>query len=521
MSSPERIPTVDPDRPRRRMGIKNLTPGLVERGKIKIGQKGAMRTSGQGNQFQPPQKLDHFLITTMERGQDGNFLRDEAIHRQLGDKPREIPVVLIYDDIDLNFQTRYAAYKGRSLWCSGDGEVARRMIQPGDPRNGKAPEFKEGACPCHRQDPTYTGPDKCKINGTLSVMIRGAEAIGGVWKLRTTSYNTVVGILSSLALIKRITGGPLAGIPLTLTLTPKAVADPIRGSQQTVYVVGIEYRGAMEALQNTGHELMLSRATHNLRIEHIEDEARQLISHSPANYAAPDSVDDEVEEFYPEAVQGEVVQANADGFTTEPPIAANDNRQQGGGADALNAAAQAAPAPKAESVAEAAEKPDEPAGDTTRVAGRLTYWINEETGEYREIQKGEVIPTKGRPLARRTMKPLSARARFPTIKSIRQHRNRTAIRGKAPALLKCFNRSKERNCGMDAANDNDVYLTPAELSARFKGRISVRTLANWRCLGHGPRYTKVGGSILYPLAEVEAWEASRTVNSTSGYKRAC
>lgn len=74
---------------------------------------------------------------------------------------------------------------------------------------------------------------------------------------------------------------------------------------------------------------------------------------------------------------------------------------------------------------------------------------------------------------------------------------------------------------MDAANDNDVYLTPAELSARFKGRISVRTLANWRCLGHGPRYTKVGGSILYPLAEVEAWEASRTVNSTSGYKRAC
>lgn len=35
---------------------------------------------------------------------------------------------------------------------------------------------------------------------------------------------------------------------------------------------------------------------------------------------------------------------------------------------------------------------------------------------------------------------------------------------------------------MEAANDNDVYLTPGELSDRFRGRISVRTLANWRCL---------------------------------------
>jgi hypothetical protein len=70
------------------------------------------------------------------------------------------------------------------------------------------------------------------------------------------------------------------------------------------------------------------------------------------------------------------------------------------------------------------------------------------------------------------------------------------------------------------ANDNQPqYLTPDELSARFRGEISVRTLANWRCLSVGPRYTKIGGRVLYPLAEVEKWEAARTVSSTSQYSR--
>jgi hypothetical protein len=72
---------------------------------------------------------------------------------------------------------------------------------------------------------------------------------------------------------------------------------------------------------------------------------------------------------------------------------------------------------------------------------------------------------------------------------------------------------------MDAANDNRQYLTAAELSERFRGKISVRTLANWRCLGIGPRYTKIGGRCLYPIDEVIAWERARTVDSTAGYTR--
>lgn len=70
------------------------------------------------------------------------------------------------------------------------------------------------------------------------------------------------------------------------------------------------------------------------------------------------------------------------------------------------------------------------------------------------------------------------------------------------------------------SNDNDPqYLTPRELHQRLRGAIAERTLSNWRTLGSGPKFTKVGGRILYPLAEVIAWEQRRTTDRTSNYAR--
>jgi len=59
-----------------------------------------------------------------------------------------------------------------------------------------------------------------------------------------------------------------------------------------------------------------------------------------------------------------------------------------------------------------------------------------------------------------------------------------------------------------------TFLTPAQLAERYAGRVSVKTLANWRCLGKGPRFLKVGGRIAYALDDVAAWEASRTADGT-------
>lgn len=52
------------------------------------------------------------------------------------------------------------------------------------------------------------------------------------------------------------------------------------------------------------------------------------------------------------------------------------------------------------------------------------------------------------------------------------------------------------------------YLTPRELAARWRNIVSLSTLDNWRSTANrGPRYVKIGGRVLYPLAEVEAYEA--------------
>lgn len=62
-------------------------------------------------------------------------------------------------------------------------------------------------------------------------------------------------------------------------------------------------------------------------------------------------------------------------------------------------------------------------------------------------------------------------------------------------------------------------LTPEELSARWGGRINVRTLGNWRTNGNGPKFLKLGGAVLYRLSDVEEYEARRTVSSTSQYQK--
>lgn len=67
---------------------------------------------------------------------------------------------------------------------------------------------------------------------------------------------------------------------------------------------------------------------------------------------------------------------------------------------------------------------------------------------------------------------------------------------------------------------NETYLTPAQVTERFGGQLSVRTLANWRSSGNGgPPFVKLGGKILYPLSRLSEWESKRTVTSTSEYSR--
>jgi hypothetical protein len=52
-------------------------------------------------------------------------------------------------------------------------------------------------------------------------------------------------------------------------------------------------------------------------------------------------------------------------------------------------------------------------------------------------------------------------------------------------------------------SDDDKFLLPQE-AADFL-RMRVQTLANWRCYGGGPEFTRLGNRILYPLSKLRAF----------------
>ena len=60
------------------------------------------KAQGSEKKWRVPKRLDYFRITTTERGQDGNFLLDEAVMSKIEDKePKQIRVMFPFDDIDL------------------------------------------------------------------------------------------------------------------------------------------------------------------------------------------------------------------------------------------------------------------------------------------------------------------------------------------------------------------------------------------------------------------------------------
>jgi len=306
------------------MAIKNLVPQLAERGKIKIGEKGEMKPSsargteaGQsGKKFDPPKKLDHFVITTMQRDTAGRLMPDTALMERLKQEQKvqkltEIPIRLLYDDNELNFQTRLACYKkvmvnGKErlgCWCSGDNEKAMRMNDKG--------KFEEITCPCERQNPLYQGDDKCRSLGTLQCLIDGTSRVGGVWRFRTTGWNSIKSIIGSMDMIKTLTGGgqvdaddrpvgPLAGIPLRMMVSPKSTIIPTTGQSVTVWVVHLEFDGLDDRLRELGLDIMRKRIDHRMKMFDLQTKANRLLI---APYEEP--MEEQLataEEFFPSAV---------------------------------------------------------------------------------------------------------------------------------------------------------------------------------------------------------------------------
>lgn len=277
-----------------RRNVMNRTPRLPERGRVKIGFKGEKR-QGRNGIYQIPQKTDYFTVTTMERDEKtDNFVRDDEMHKRLGDRPVSIPIRLLFNDPALNFRSGYAVYTGKKAWCRGDGVEAKRLRAA----NANPNDFVWVSCPCFRVEQGYEGDDKCKIGGDLQFIIDNAPGIGGVYRFITTSFNCVDSIQATLALLHQATGGQIANIPLSLVLRPKTVTLPKGGSTE-IQVVAVEYAGTTENL--LGHALEAARLTagHAVRMERLEHLEREATKNEPIIPA------DDIEEFNPPQPDGE------------------------------------------------------------------------------------------------------------------------------------------------------------------------------------------------------------------------
>ena len=135
---------------------------FTEVGKIKIGGKGEHRKSKEGRDYQIPVRYDHFVITTTERDPNtGNYYPDLDLMKKIDPelKPKEIPIRLMFDSIDMNFWSSFQYYHGNKCVCRGDGEQATRWGKDGIEQHIKCEPEK-----CQFLQPDNKGITKCRAD---------------------------------------------------------------------------------------------------------------------------------------------------------------------------------------------------------------------------------------------------------------------------------------------------------------------------------------------------------------------
>ncbi len=261
-------------------------------GYIKIGKKGEMKKSVNSVEYRQPKKLDHFEIVTREVDDSDNFKTDAEMMKILGDKPTDIQIMLQYDQIDLNFPHYLAAYKGSKLFCRGNGEIAIR--------EAKEIVCDPLTCPIYQKKQADLKL-QCKPQGKLYAILPQKNMIGGVFAFKTTSWESIRNIISSLELLSSLTGGILAGMILRLKLIPTRDQTPTGTTVN--YKVAVVYQGKPQELRMLAVDERNLRAVSTIDRRAIEDARRKDITEGTD---LQDEALETVAEFYPVAAGMEV-----------------------------------------------------------------------------------------------------------------------------------------------------------------------------------------------------------------------
>ena len=258
-----------------------LTPPVL--GRISIGK--VVERNGK----RLPEKDDQFTITSQVQSRDGWLLHplNDELRQSKEDKLRSIPILLLFNEPELNFRADYTLFdrqSGRPL-CVGNGETCKRAAQDG---------IQSLPCPSPDACPLAKG-GACKPYGRLNVIIGDEDSLGS-FVFRTTGFNSIRTLAARLHYFQAISGNRLACLPLELRLRGKST----RQSHGTpIFYVDITIRAGMdisEALQKAS-ELDTQRQTAGFDQRALDDAARRGLG----NGAFEDSEEDShvvIEEFF-------------------------------------------------------------------------------------------------------------------------------------------------------------------------------------------------------------------------------
>jgi len=180
------------------------------------------------------------------------FVCPEEIQKIYGPEPTELDIMFPLNDTEIVFPQYMKLYGKTGLKCKGDGRNAMAMV---------GGVLKEKTC-----TPGAKECQGCKPLGTLNVLLPKVPGFG-VWQIWTSSWNSIVNLNSSIDMIKAMTGGRIAFIPIKLKLQEhNAVVVKEDGSQfqKKVYVMTLSIDKTMGQFYNQySAEMNYRRALEN------------------------------------------------------------------------------------------------------------------------------------------------------------------------------------------------------------------------------------------------------------------
>lgn len=188
-----------------------------------------------------PRKVPYFQFTRPVMSKEGaeiyvpdfSAIEVHSVNSERKGPPTEIDIIFLSDE---PFSGEYQMWSSSELKCHGDGINALRVLALAKTDEERALAKDAAAagkkhfpvvdgcwtCDCPYSKETVKGdrtyPSPCKPGADIKFQLARNIRVGGTAFYHTSGYRSIQQIFSSIARIKELTGGKIAGIPLKMVV---------------------------------------------------------------------------------------------------------------------------------------------------------------------------------------------------------------------------------------------------------------------------------------------------------------